>query len=95
MKKLAKQGQNDSVKYLAKDIVRMKQSETKFLNLKKSIKIIKYDNGYYGCFNSNDKCYEKCFKMYDNGIKSNKITRITKIITKISNRTRKNGYETK
>lgn len=38
MKRLAKQGQMQAVKHLAKDIVRMKQSETKFIKLKAELR---------------------------------------------------------
>ena len=38
MKRLAKQGQMQAVKHLAKDIVRMKDSETKFIKLKAELR---------------------------------------------------------
>jgi charged multivesicular body protein 2A len=38
MKRLAKQGQMQAVKHLAKDIVRMKQSETNFIKLKAELR---------------------------------------------------------
>lgn len=38
MKRLAKQGQMQAVKHLAKDIIRMKDSETKFIKLKAELR---------------------------------------------------------
>ena len=38
MRRLARQGQNEAVKHLAKDIVRMKQTETKFIKLKAELR---------------------------------------------------------